>query len=142
MAVSAVIGNISEPGIRFAESIRAIDSTCYIVFFVLAGARLEINMINVMGVGGVVYIIVRMAGKILGTYFSAMAINAPRELKNYLGIGLAPQAGVALGMGMIVRDVFPSAGGFIMSTIVATTIVYELFGPSLTKFALVKAKNI
>lgn len=142
MAMSAVVVNISKTGFRFFESIRTIDSPFYILFFVLAGASLEINMINVMGVVGVVYIIFRMAGKILGTYFGAMAINAPRELKKYLGIGLAPQAGVALGMGMIVREVFPSAGGFIMSTIVATTIVYELFGPSLTKFALVKAKNI
>jgi len=59
-----------------------------------------------------------------------------------LGLGLIPQAGVALGVALIAKIEFPEVGGIIFTTIIATTIIYEIIGPFCTKFALMKAKEI
>ncbi|MCK4463595.1 MAG: cation:proton antiporter, partial [Candidatus Omnitrophica bacterium] len=65
------------------------------------------------------------------------------RIYNNMGWALVPQAGVALGAALIAKDAFPSViGTTIFSTIVATTIIYELIGPLLTKFALIKAGEI
>lgn len=142
MAMAGMLININKTGFRFFDSLRSIDSPFFLLFFVLAGANLEFNLLGSIGVIGVVYIVARMAGKIIGTFLSAEIISAPREIRKYLGIALAPQAGIALGMAMIIKNVFPEEGSFIMSTIIATTVVYEIFGPVLTKYALQKAGSI
>ncbi|MFC2061266.1 cation:proton antiporter [Elusimicrobiota bacterium] len=142
MAMAAVLVNIVEAPFRFFDSIRSIDSPFYLLFFVLAGANLEFNMLKVMGVIGGIYIIARLVGKILGVFIGAQIAGSSSKIKNYLGIGLAPQAGVALGMALIVSSVFPKEGKLVMSIIVATTVIYEIFGPLLTKVALHAAGEI
>jgi len=142
MTMASAVINSGKSAFRYFESLRTIDSPFYLLFFVVAGANLEITALRVMGAAGLVYIIARMAGKVIGTYFGAVYAGGSREIKRYLGMGLAPQAGVTLGMAMIIKGIFPLTGGFILSVIVATTVVYELFGPMLTKYSLVKAKNI
>ena len=59
-----------------------------------------------------------------------------------MGWGLLPQAGVALGCALIAKSDFPQVGGIIFTTIVATTVIYELIGPICTKIALEKAGEI
>jgi len=63
-------------------------------------------------------------------------------IKRYLGLGLVPQAGVALGVALIAKSDFPNIGNMLFSTIVATTVIYELIGPFCTKYALHKAGEI
>ena len=142
MAMAAVLVNIDKTSFRFFDVLREIDTPFYVIFFVLAGANLEISLLKTMGLVGLTYIIARMAGKIIAVFFTSIVIDAPREIRNYLGIGLAPQAGVALGMAMIVKNIFPQHGSFIMSTIIASTVLYEIFGPVLTKFAIQAAGEI
>ena len=142
MAMAAILININTTSFKFFSSLRNIDSPFYLLFFVLAGANLEINMLREIGVLGLVYIFSRLLGKFAGSFVSAQAIGAARNVRNYLGLGLAPQAGVALGMAMIIKSVFPREGALIMSTIVATTIIYEIIGPVLTRYALIWAGDI
>jgi len=142
MAMATTLVNKNQTSFRFFNALRDIDSPFYILFFVLAGANLEFGLIRTMGTVGIIYVFARVLGKIAGVYISSRMVGAPDEVRRYLGLGLAPQAGVALGMAIIVKHVFPFEGSFIMSTIVATTVLYEIFGPILTKIALQTAKNI
>lgn len=142
MAMAAMLVNINRTNFKFFESIRNIDAPFYLIFFVLAGANLELGLLKIMGSIGAIYIVARMVGKVSGAFISANMVGTSREIRNYLGIGLAPQAGIALGMAMIVKNVFPVEGSFIMSTIIATTVVYEIFGPVLTKYSLQAAGDI
>ncbi|MFC2091576.1 cation:proton antiporter [Elusimicrobiota bacterium] len=142
MAMGGILVNINKTSFRFFESLRSIDTPFYLLFFVLAGANLDLGLINSMGLVGGIYIIARMIGKITGTFLSGTLIGTRDEIRKYLGIGLAPQAGVAVGMAMIVKNVLPENGSVIMSTIIATTMVYEIIGPVMTKYALQKVHNI
>ena len=63
-------------------------------------------------------------------------------MRQYLGFGLLPQAGVALGMALIAKEQFPEVGGAIFTTVAATTVIYEIIGPFFVKMSLQKAGQI
>ena len=78
----------------------------------------------------------------MGASLGGKISNAPESIRRYLGWGLVPQAGVALGVALIAKSDFPVVGEMIFTTIIATTVIYELIGPLCTKYALQKAGEI
>ena len=116
----------------------------FVLFFVLSGAELDLRVFSnlaVVGIG-VVYIIARSAGKILGAHFSARATHCQDTICKYLGITLLPQAGVALGMSVTVAAQFGAEGAIIRNIVLFSVLVYELVGPVMTKMALTAAGEI
>lgn len=116
----------------------------YVLFFVLSGAELDLRVFGdlaVVGIG-VVYIIARSAGKILGATGSAKLMKCEPSICKYLGITLLPQAGVALGMSATVAAEFGEAGAIIRNIILFSVLIYELAGPIMTKMALTAAGEI
>ncbi len=142
MFLGASLVNLKKTRLNFFDLIRTIDSPLYVMFFVLAGANLEIHFLREIGLVGLVYLTFRMSGKIAGVYLGGTISRASKMVRRYLGLGLAPQAGVALGCALIAKSEFPQVGGLIFTTIIATTIIYELIGPLFTKFALERAGEI
>ena len=142
ISMGAALVNIDREAFRYFDSIKAIDWPLYIVFYVLAGASMDVSLVLSIGFIGIVYIIFRAMGKVTGAYIGSTIAQAPKEMKNYMGLALLPQAGVALGLAMIARNSFPDIGKTIFTTIAATTVIYEVFGPIATRYALVKAGQI
>ena len=95
----------------------------------------------VVGIG-VVYILSRSVGKILGANSSAKLMKCEPSIYKYLGITLLPQAGVALGMSVTVAAEFGAEGAMIRNIILFSVLIYELVGPTLTKMALTAAGDI
>ena len=116
----------------------------YAVFFVISGARLELSVMQNFSVMliGAVYIIVRCAGKYFGAGISSSMMRCPENVKKYLGITLFPQAGVALGMVVSAQSLGGEMGGMIRNIILFSVLVYEIFGPMLTRIALTNAGEI
>ncbi|MBR6443745.1 MAG: cation:proton antiporter [Clostridia bacterium] len=115
------------------------------LFFVLSGAALDFSVFADLSVVliGVVYILFRSLGKIFGAHWSSVLAKSPETVKKYLGITLLPQAGVALGMCSTAYRVLGGAEGTLIRNIVLfSVLIYELVGPSLTKWALTKAGDI
>jgi NhaP-type Na+/H+ or K+/H+ antiporter len=139
MALSATVVNINSTDQRVFKVIRNLDPPFYLFFFVLAGASLELDLLTTLGLMSGVYMVGRLGGKIIGTWLSSFVLGFSQEYGFFLGIGLAPQAGAALGMAMIVESSFPEAGSYVLSTIVATTVIYEIFGPILTRLSIYKS---
>lgn len=142
MLLGAVLVNVHKVSFKFFDTLRAIDSPIYLIFFVLAGANLELGLIGKLGVLGGTYMLFRSIGKIGGAMLGGYISHAPSRITKYIGLGLLPQAGVALGVALVAKSSFPQVGNLIFSVIVATTVVYELVGPLLTKFALKRAGEI
>ena len=116
----------------------------YVLFFVISGAELDLRVfadLAVVGIG-VVYIVARSAGKILGASVSARFMKCDKNICKYLGITLLPQAGVALGMSVTVAAEFGAAGAVIRNIVLFSVLIYELVGPMLTKMALTAAGDI
>ena len=116
----------------------------FALFFVLSGAELELDVLKDAAVilVGVVYILMRSLGKYIGSYLSCAATNCDRTIKHYLGITLLPQAGVALGMCVTAAKLGTADGVLIKNIILFSVLIYELFGPLLTKWALTKSGDI
>ena len=116
----------------------------YVLFFVISGAELDLTVFaNLAVVGiGVVYILTRSAGKILGASASARLMKCDPSICKYLGITLLPQAGVALGMSVMVAEEFGAEGLIIRNIVLFSVLIYELVGPMLTKMALTAAGDI
>ena len=116
----------------------------FVLFFVISGAELDLSVFKSGAVVlvGVVYIIFRSAGKILGASLSSKWMKCSPVIQKWLGITLLPQAGVALGMSITVAAQFGAEGRIIRSIILFSVLIYELVGPMLTKIALTEAGEI
>ena len=140
MFLGAVLANMSKSSFKFFDALHSTDPPFYVLFFVLAGANFEIDLLHHVSLLALVYLLTRLPGEMLGATLGAHFAGVSSRIKKYIGLGLAPQAGVALGFALIVKDTFSnSVGGMIFSSILTTTIVYELIGPIFTKYALFKS---
>ena len=118
-------------------------SPLFALFFVVSGAELELEVftdVAIVGIG-LVYIIFRCIGKYSGTFASAKATKCDENTCKYLGITLFPQAGVALGMCSTAMQL-GEQGNLIRNITLFAVLIYEVFGPLLTKWALTQAGDI
>ena len=114
----------------------------FVLFFVLSGAELNLTILSnpLVLLIGLVFIVVRSAGKYLGSYWSCAMTHCSPSIRKYLGITLLPQAGVALGMALTAQQL--SDGAVVRNVVLFAVLVYELVGPMLTKRALIAAGEI
>lgn len=126
--------------IKVLHRVESFTPPIYIAFFTLAGVELDISLVKEVGLVGVGYIVVRMIGKIVGSYIGGRVANSPKTVQKYLGFTLIPQAGVAIGLAMVAQSVLPHPyGRNVRTVILAATVVYELIGPLMAKIAICKA---
>lgn len=118
-------------------------SPLFALFFVISGAELELGVFTdgAIVLIGLVYIVFRCIGKYCGSRFSASLTKCAPQIRKYLGITLFPQAGVALGMCATAMQL-GEEGKLIRNIILFAVLVYEIFGPLMTKEALIKAGDI
>ncbi len=114
-----------------------------VAFFVISGAGLELKVFSEWQIVlvGVVFILVRSFGKILGANVSSRFMRCEPTVQKYLGITLLPQAGVSLGMSLTAMSL-TVAGPIIRNIALFAVLIYELIGPLLTKISLDKAGEI
>ena len=142
MAMSAVFVNLSDQyEVVFALTDR-ITPPIFMLFFFLSGAELNISVLSSVGLIGTIYVIFRVAGKVLGAYAGAKVSKAQPVVQKYLGFTLIPQAGVAIGLATTSLSIVPEFGAQIQTVILCGTVIYELIGPLVTKMALKKAGEI
>lgn len=133
---------------RLTRSTDLFSAPIMLAFFMIAGLELDLTTLPVVGVMGVIYILVRVIGKVSGAYGSAKAMKAPPTVTKYLGWTLIPQAGVAIDMAITANARFESIAGFehigsqIMTIVLAATVVYEVLGLVIVKSALGAAGEI
>jgi len=126
----------------------------FVLFFCLAGTHLKLAALPALGAVGVTYIIARSAGLIGGAWVGGRLGRVDDKVRKYVGLGILSQAGVAIGLSLIVRHEFgilatsqgiehaARIGESVLTTVTATCIFFEVIGPICTKIALKKAGEI
>lgn len=110
------------------------------IFFIISGMNLDLSALATAGVVGVAYFIVRIAGKYMGCYLGCLMTKTEIQTRNYLGLALIPQAGVAIGLAFLGRRLLPGAPGqLLMAIILSSSVLYEMAGPVCAKIALIKS---
>ncbi len=144
MMLGTVFCNICDLSEDLMKAADKWTSPVFALFFVISGAELELGVFLdwAIVVIGIVYIIFRCFGKYYGTLVSAKSTKCSPEICRYLGITLFPQAGVALGMCTVASAQFGEPGVLIRNITLFAVLIYELFGPLLTRWALTKAGDI
>ena len=142
MMMSAVFANTSKVTDKIFEPMERMTPPIYMLFFIVSGASLDLSIIPKVGLVGVIYIVFRVAGKMLGSFLGATICKTEPVVRKYLGLTLIPQEGVAIGLATIAMGVVPEYGQTIRTVILCGIIVYELLGPLITKMALKKAGEL
>ncbi|MDO4633976.1 MAG: cation:proton antiporter [Eubacteriales bacterium] len=148
LLVCMMLGTVFCNTCKFSEELMAKTDAwtapIFILFFVFSGAELEFSVfadIAIVG-AGLLYIITRSMGKYLGAGLGSRLTGCNANIVKWLGITLLPQAGVALGMSLQATKTMGEAGLLIRNITLFAVLIYELFGPMLTKIALTNAGEI
>ncbi len=142
MALGASLVNVFNDSKLIFDLADTVTPPIFLMFFVVSGAQLNISVIPQIGIIGAVYLLARAAGKMLGAWGGAAVVNAPEAVRKYLGLALIPQAGVAIGLSLMVYKTYPEIGVRIKTVVLCATFVYEIFGPVLAKLSLRKSGEI
>lgn len=142
MAMGATLTNFSSQTKHIMKLTDSITPPIFMLFFVTSGAELKLSVLPAIGVSGIIYVVLRVIGKMFGAYFGASICKADEKIRKYIGPALVPQAGVAIGLSLLATTVVPEHGQTIRAIILCGTLIYEIIGPVLSKLALKKAGEI
>lgn len=141
IVMGAVVTNFARHHEYPFHEIENIEWPFMTIFFVLAGASLELGMIKEIGLIGGVYIVSRVIGKLLGARIGAEFCKADPVTRCWMGFALLPQAGVAMGMALVAANRFPEYQQILLTVVISSTIFFEIIGPVFTRAALRRARG-
>ncbi len=136
MVLGIVVVNLAKHHTRPFHAIENIEWPFMVVFFVLAGASLELGALNSIGAVAGVYIGARIVGRLAGGWAGCVLAGAEKPLRNWIGVAMMPQAGVALGMALVASSRIPEFRESLLPLVIGSTVFFELTGPVLTRYAL------
>lgn len=145
MSMGTVYINITDDDKLFKQ-LNYFSPPLLLLFFVRSGLNFKLDvLINSSGsigttpliVIGILYFFFRIVGKYAGAFLGCLAVGKPKETRNYLGLALIPQAGVAIGLAALGARTLGGDDGVALNTIIlASSVLYELIGPACAKLAL------
>ncbi len=145
MSMGMVYINLTEDDKLFKQ-LNYFSPPILLLFFVLSGLNFKLDALFSgkssftsipLIVIGILYVITRVLGKYLGAFLGCMTVKKPKEVRNYLGLGLVPQAGVAIGLAALgARMIGGDMGEELQTVILASSVLYEMVGPACSKLAL------
>lgn len=149
MALGMVLVNMSKKNVRILFSFEPLTSPLYAVFFGIAGVELKLEIFADSSVllAGFTFIFLRAIGKYFGVFFAAWGIGMDKKIRNYLGLSLLPQAGVAIGLVLFVQasplmanlsDAVHLEISKMINIVLMSVFFNEIVGPPLSKIAIVK----
>lgn len=134
---------------RMQKSVSHVMPIQFVIFFMLAGAHLNPASLIAAGFTGMIYLVARIIGKISGAWTGSAIGKADPVIRKNIGPGILSQAGVSIGLALIVQKEIGHTGSsgvemaaMVITTITATSILFEIGGPLLTRAALRNAGEI
>jgi Kef-type K+ transport system membrane component KefB len=150
MAMGMVYINITDDE-RLFKQLNYFSPPILLIFFVRSGLTFRLDVLfdfnTTVGSSpllliGVLYFIVRIVGKYAGAFLGCWICKKPKEVRNYLGLALIPQAGVSIGLAALgARMLGGEMGSLLQTIILSSSILYELIGPACAKLALFLSKS-
>lgn len=142
MALGATVANCASHHQRPFHEIKGIEWPFLVLFFLLAGAKLQVDALLQVGILGGGYMALRVMGRLVGTNLGGLLAGADPQTRRWMGVALLPQAGVALGMALLAVQTFPEHEDVVLPVILGATVIFELMGPVATRWALVRTGQV
>jgi Kef-type K+ transport system membrane component KefB len=142
MVLGCVVANVATHHSRPFHAIEGIESPFTILFFVIAGASLQVHALTQVGILGAGYVVFRVIGRLAGGWGGRVVSRANPAMGRWMGVALLPQAGVALGMALVAVQNRPQLEDVILPVVIASTALFEVFGPLCARMALVRTGEV
>jgi Kef-type K+ transport system membrane component KefB len=139
LVVGATVTNLSSRSRHLFDALSRTDPPLYVIFFVLAGAELDLKLLPSLGVVGIAYIVCRSVGKLGGSYFAARRRRVGGHVQSLLGFSILAQAGLAIGLVLITRDQFPALSSTVATVVLGAVAAFEIAGPISARQALARS---
>lgn len=136
MTAGAMIANLARHHDYAFNEIEQIEWPFMLLFFLLAGASLELDTLWSLGWISVTYVGLRIAARLVAGELGARIGQVPKAERHVYGPALLPQAGVAVGMALVAAEALPHWASTILSLTIAATVFFEIVGPPCTLAAL------
>lgn len=150
MSMGTVYINLTDDDKLFKQ-LNYFSPPILLLFFVRSGISFDLNALirpsGMIGgvpllVIGILYFIVRILGKYIGAFLGCLCTKKPKDTRNFFGLALIPQAGVAIGLAALgARALGGEMGSALETVILASSVLYELIGPACAKMALYYSKS-
>lgn len=156
LMIGVVLSNKLDFDLR--EKVRRISDSfilpILLVFFTLSGAELDIGLLSTLEVIGVIYVVVRVIGKLSGAFISSTMLREEGKVRKYLGLALIPQGGVAIDMAILAEirfiqlaqdtgnSAYTTIGSTILTVVLGAVVIYKVFGEIIVKWAFRQANEI
>jgi Kef-type K+ transport system membrane component KefB len=137
MTMGLVVANFARHHRLPLRAIEGIEWPFMVLFFVLSGASLELSQLGTSAALTAAYVVLRVFGRVVGGWLGSVLAGDMRP--RTVGVALLPQAGIAIGMALVVSQRLPEIGPAILTATIAGTIVFEIAGPVLTRIVLEKS---
>ncbi|HUH08901.1 MAG TPA: cation:proton antiporter [Egibacteraceae bacterium] len=143
LAAGLVVENIAPPrGDMLREAAERGALPVLVLFFAAAGASLQLDALAVMGWVAAGISATRMGLIWVSTRTGAAYAGIGPPVGNHVWMGLVSQAGVTLGLTLLVAGEYPTWGTTIQTLVVALIALHQLIGPVLFRAALARAGEI
>lgn len=150
MSMSMIYINLTDDE-RLFKQLNYFSPPILLLFFVRSGVNFDlgalvnssesIGSVSLLRIG-VIYFVVRILGKYVGAFLGCAMVGKDKLVRNYLGLALVPQAGVAIGLAaMGARTLGGETGDVLETIILASSVLYELIGPACAKLSLYLSKS-
>lgn len=150
MSMGTVYINITKDDKLFKQ-LNYFTPPILLLFFVRSGLNFKLDILfgasgsigtTPLIIVGVIYFIVRIAGKYVGAFIGCVITKKKKEVRNNLGLALIPQAGVAIGLAALgARTLGGETGTALQTIILASSVLYEIIGPACAKLSLYLSKS-
>jgi Kef-type K+ transport system membrane component KefB len=139
LAVGATLVNLSPQSRNLFLALSHTDPPLYAIFFVLAGAELDVRLLASIGVAGAVYVVARLLGKFGGVSIGAWRTPIDASVARNLRWAVFAQAGLAVGLTMVVSRRLPEIAPRVTAIVLSAVILFEIVGPLAVKWVLVRS---
>jgi Kef-type K+ transport system membrane component KefB len=139
LVVGATIANLTRRTQQLFDALSRTDPPLYAIFFVIAGAELDLGLVRTLGALGAGYILARAAGKVAGAALAGRWLELPAGIRHNLGVALLSQAGLAIGLALVIQRRYPEHGPVLGAVVLGAVVVFELVGPVSARFAVLRS---
>ncbi len=130
--------------VRVFRALNDLEPPFYGIFFALAGLQLHLGEMTSAGLMGGAFILCRALGKYFGARWGARKANLPSSQANNIGLGLLPQAGLAIALVYVIRQEtsLEIVRDLLLNVVIASVVINEIIGPPLVRLMLVRAREV
>lgn len=139
MVAGFVVMNLSRQGQKLLHAVEDAASLVFVLFFATAGAHLDVPLLKQLWPVALLLGVTRAGFTWIAGHIGSRVASDPPLLRRWASAGLVSQAGLSIGLGLMMERAFPTLGGGFRALVIACIAFNEVVGPVLFKLALDRA---